>query len=77
MNNIVLIILAILPTIAFIVGFSFGFNIKKEDKVPNINPVEIVKEIKEKKKEEKESKVQALYLENIDNFPDNQKVIKE
>lgn len=76
------LIYMILPTITLIVGFYIGFTVKKEDKLPEIkNPVEVIREdIKEKKQqkqEEKESKILDDYMDNIDNYPYNQKDIKE
>lgn len=70
------IILAVLPTITFLVGFYFGFY-SKGDKIPEINPVKIAEEKKEEKKQEKKKKALDQYLDNIDNYPNNQKVIKE
>lgn len=76
------LIYMILPTICLIVGFYIGFTVRKEDKLPQIkNPIEVIKEdIKEKKQqkqEEREMKVFDTYMENIDNYPLNQKDIKE
>ena len=76
------LIYMILPTITLIVGFYIGFTVKKEDKLPEIkNPVEVIREDikvkKQQKQEEKESKILDDYMDNIDNYPDNQKDIKE
>lgn len=76
-------LLNIVPTICFIVGFCLGFSIKKNDKLPEIKtPTKIIKEIKEERKEEErkqeeeeKKKETDIYLENIDNYPYNQKDI--
>lgn len=72
------LIYAILPVICFIAGFCFGFSLKKEDKLPEIKtPSEIIKEKKEQKKVEKVTARTEQYLENIENYPYNQKDFKE
>lgn len=70
------ILIMVLPTITFIVGFYFGFNCKA-DKVPEINPVKIVEKKKEEKQQEIKKAALDQYLENIDNYPNYQKEIKE
>lgn len=68
----------IIPVITFIAGFSFGFYIKTEHKLPEIkSPSKIIKEKKQEIKEEKKRNIEEQYLENIDNYPYNQKDIKE
>lgn len=72
------IIQNIIPTIAFVVGFCLGFYIRKNDKLPEIKtPTEIVSEVKEKKEVRIKKEATDQYLENIDNYPYNQKDIKE
>lgn len=72
------LIYQIIPIISFVVGFSFGYSIKKEDKLPEIKtPSQIIKEKKEEKKEEKQKEILDQYLDNLDNYPNNQKPIKE
>ena len=76
------LIYMILPTITLIVGFYIGFTVKREDKLPEIkNPVEAIsdniKEKKKKREEEKETRILDAYMDNIDNYPYNQKDIKE
>ena len=71
------LILAILPTITFLIGFYFGFSLKSDRSLPEINPVKIVEKKKEEKIQEKRKEVQDQYLENINNYPNNQKEIKE
>lgn len=71
-------IFMILPTIMFIVGFYLGVSIKINEKLPEIKtPMQIIEEKKVENKEKKEKEVMDLYLENIDNYPNNQKEIKE
>lgn len=72
------LIYQIIPIVTFMIGFSFGFTIKKEDKLPEIKtPSKIIKEKKQEIKEEKKRNIEEQYLENIDNYPYNQKDIKE
>lgn len=72
------LIYSIIPVISFIAGFCFGFYIKKEDRMPELkSPAKVIKEHKEIKKEEKKRNIEEQYLENIDNYPYNQKDIKE
>lgn len=72
------LIYQIIPIIAFIIGFSFGFTIRKEDKLPEIkSPAKIIKERKQEAEEERKRSIEEQYLENIDNYPNNQKDIKE
>lgn len=72
------LIVQIIPVISFIVGFCFGFYIKTEHKLPEIkSPTKIIKEKKQEIKEEKKRNIEEQYLENIDNYPYNQKDIKE
>ena len=72
------LIYTILPIISFIIGFSFGFTIKRDDKLPEIKtPTQIIHEKKEEKKAEQKKRVLDQYLENIDNYPNYQKDIKE
>ena len=72
------IIQNLIPTIAFVVGFCLGFSIKKNDKLPEIKtPTEIVKDIQEQKEVRIKKETTDQYLENIDNYPYNQKDIKE
>lgn len=79
------LIYTILPIITLIVGFYFGFKIGKENEIPKTevkSPIKIMQEYKEKKEEKKkadeEEQLKAemtTYLENIDNYPFNQKKI--
>lgn len=72
------LIYQIIPIISFVVGFCFGFSVKKEDKLPEIKtPREIIKEKREERKEEKQKEILNQYLENIESYPYNQKDIKE
>ena len=72
------IVFSILPVICFIAGFCFGFKIKTTDKLPEIKtPVQILEEHQEKVKIKEEATKLGAYLDNIDNYPYNQKEIKE
>ena len=72
---------SILPVITLIIGFYFGFRIGKEKEIPKVNPIETIKEnveiAKEEKKAKKDKKILDQYIENLDNYPNNQKPIKE
>ena len=72
---------SIIPIICLILGFYFGFRIGKEKEIPTVNPVKIVKEeveqAKKEKKSKKEKEILEQYIENLDNYPNNQKKIKE
>lgn len=71
-------IYTILPVITMIIGFCFGFSIKKTDELPKVKtPVEVFEEHKEKAKIKEEASKLNDYLENIENYPYNQKKIKE
>ena len=72
------LIYTILPIITMIIGFYFGFKIKKTDELPKVKtPVQIFEEHQEKVKIKEEASKLDAYLENIDNYPYNQKTIKE
>lgn len=72
------LIYTLLPIITMIIGFYFGFNLKKEDKLPEIKtPIQIIEEQKKKKKENKENEELETFISNIDNYPENQQKIKE
>lgn len=61
-----------------IIGFCFGFNLKKTDELPKVKtPVQIFEEHKEKVKVKEEASKLDAYLDNLDNYPYNQKDIKE
>ena len=62
----------ILPIVTMIIGFYFGFNLKK-DKLPEVKtPSKIIKEHKEQKQMEEEQSELQQYLANIDNYPYDQ-----
>lgn len=68
------IICQLLPVITMIIGFYFGFKVAKNNQLPEIKtPVEIIEEKKEKKKAKAKATETDVYLENIDNYPLNQK----
>lgn len=72
------LIFQLLPIVTFMIGFSFGFSIKRDDKLPEIkSPKKIIEERKKEKEEERKRNITEQYLENIDNYPYNQKDIKE
>ena len=72
------LIYTLMPIITFMIGFSFGFSIKRDNKLPEIKtPAKIIQEHKEEKKQEQDRRVLEQYIENIDNYPYNQKDIKE
>lgn len=71
---IINLIYTILPIITMIIGFYFGFNIKKTDELPEIKtPMKIIEEKKEEKKIKAKKTETEKYLENIENYPYNQK----
>ena len=71
------LIYTILPIISFIIGFSFGFTIKIDEKLPEIKILtQIIKKKEEEKKAEQKKKALDQCLENIDNYPYNQKYIR-
>lgn len=84
MEILVNLINQIVPVITFIAGLYIGHYWRKHDEIPNI-PKQIKEDIKEakeekkneKKKKEIEEKMKAAetYMNNIDNFPHNQKPI--
>lgn len=71
------LIYTILPIVTMIIGFCLGFNIKKRDELPEIPeikaPSTMIRERKKRKQEEQKEDEIAIYLENIDNYPYNQK----
>lgn len=72
------LISAIIPSLCICIGFYFGFKIGKEKEIPKIKTIkEVVEEKKEIAEEKKEKNIMSDYLSNIDNYPHNQKDIKE
>ena len=72
------LIYTILPIVSFIIGFSFGFTIKRDDKLPEFkSPKQVIEQKKTEKKIEQKKKVLDQYLESIANCPSYQKDIKE
>ena len=68
------LIYTILPIVTMIIGFYFGFNINKDGKLPEVKTIgEIMDEKKTKKKIKAKETETEIYLENIDNYPKNQK----
>ena len=73
------VISMIMPVITMIMGFYFGYRIGKDHEIPEVEiktPMEIVEEIKEKHEEKEFQDDLADYIDNIDNYPYNQKQIK-
>jgi hypothetical protein len=74
------LIYTLLPIIALMIGFYFGYRIGKDKEIPRVEiktPVQIIEEHKEKKQEKIENEELDQYLSNIDNFPNNQRRFKE
>lgn len=74
------LIYTLLPIIALMIGFYFGYRIGKDKEIPRVEiktPVQIIEEHKEKKQEKIENEEIDQYLSNIDNFPNNQRRFKE
>lgn len=73
------VIFMIMPVITLIMGFYFGYRIGKDQEIPKVEiktPMEIVEEIKERHEEKEFNDDLSDYIENIDNYPYNQKQIK-
>lgn len=79
------VLLAIIISLGNIMCLFIGINtaqklIKKEDvKLPNLNPIEMVKDYKESKKIEEENSKFNIIMNNIDNYDGtgaNQKEVK-
>lgn len=77
------LIYTILPIIALIVGFYFGYKIGKDKEIPKVelNPVKVIAKNVEDKREREQAKKDAeeidTYLSNLDNYPNNQIRFKE
>jgi hypothetical protein len=70
----------IMPIIAMIMGFYFGYRIGKDKELPKVEiktPIEIIEEYKEKQQEKQDKEELEQYLANLDNFPNNQIRFKE
>lgn len=67
----------VLPVITMIAGFYFGFRIGKDKEIPEVKtPKKIIEEYKEEKKEKETKKQLETYIENIDNYPNNQQEVR-
>ena len=74
------LIYTLLPIIALMIGFYFGYRIGKDKEIPRVEiktPVQIIEEHKEKKQEKIENEELDQFLSNINNFPNNQIRFKE
>lgn len=71
------LIYTLLTILCLCIGFYFGFKIGKNSEIPDLpkikTPKQIIKEKKEEKQEEEKLNEMNRFLENIDNFPNNQK----
>ena len=71
------LIYTILPIVTLIIGFYFGFNLKKTNELPEIKtPVKIIEEKKEQAQIKQKQNELETYMQNIDNYPNNQKDFK-
>lgn len=77
------LIYTILPIIALMIGFYFGYKIGKDKEIPKVelNPVKVIAKNVENKREREQAKKDAeeidTYLSNLDNYPNNQIRFKE
>lgn len=74
------LIYTLLPIVALMIGFYFGYRIGKDKELPRVEiktPVQIIEEHKEKKQGKMENEEIDQYLSNIDNYPNNQRRFKE
>jgi hypothetical protein len=77
------LIYTILPIIALMIGFYFGYKIGKDKEIPKVelNPVKVIAKNVEDKREREQAKKDAeeidTYLSNLDNYPNNQIRFKE
>lgn len=74
------LIYTLLPIVALMIGFYFGYRIGKDKELPRVEiktPVQIIEERKEKKQGKMENEEIDQYLSNIDNYPNNQRRFKE
>lgn len=78
------LIYTLLPIIALMIGFYFGYRIGKDKELPKVeikSPVQAITEHIEDKREKAQARKDEeeinQYLSNIDNFPNNQIKFKE
>lgn len=71
------LIYTILPVITLIAGFYMGLSIHTDKPIEVKGPVEIMKEKKKSKEKEKSVQVLEQYLQNLDEYPNNQKKFEE
>jgi hypothetical protein len=77
------LIYTILPIIALMIGFYFGYRIGKDKEITKVelNPVKVIAKNVEDKREREQAKKDAeeidTYLSNLDNYPNNQIRFKE
>ena len=73
------LVYVIMPIIAMMIGFYFGYRIGKDKEIPEVTiktPTEIVEEMKENREVREFDKDLQDFMTNIDNYPYNQKEIK-
>ena len=73
------LVYVIMPIIAMMIGFYFGYRIGKDKEIPEVTiktPTEIVEEMKENKEVRDFDRDLQDFMTNIDNYPYNQKEIK-
>lgn len=73
------LVYVIMPIVAMMIGFYFGYRIGKDKEIPEVTiktPTEIVEEIKENREIKDFDRDLQDFMGNIDNYPYNQKQIK-
>ena len=77
------LIYTLLPIVALMIGFYFGYRIGKDKEIPKVelNPVKVIaKNVEDKRDREQAKKDEEeinTYLSNLDNYPNNQIRFKE
>lgn len=67
----------IIPSLCLCIGFFCGYKIGNEQRIVFKTPVKLMREKRQEKEIEHEKDVLNQYIDNIDNYPYNQKSIKE
>ncbi len=67
------IIRELIPITIFVIGFFMGFKIGKDKELPEINPVKVIENKVNELEAKKEISELEEYLENIENYPNNQR----
>lgn len=78
------LIYTLLPIVALMIGFYFGYRLGKDKELPKVEiktPVQVITEKIEEKREKEQAKKDEeeinTYLSNLDNYPNNQIRFKE